>query len=171
MTKLVTLMVGCPASGKSTYARKEAEALEADGFTTAVISRDFYRKQLVGDTNNSTLYFSHEKQVFKNFVKDINDCLETGIDFIFIDATHISKASRAKILRELRPDPSTALEVVVLDPPLDECLRRNGERTGFELVPDSAIRKMYHELVYPTLEELSQFEFKGKIFITVRNGK
>ena len=170
MTHKVILMVGCPASGKSSYAKKEAEILEADGFTTAVISRDYYRKKLIGDTNNSTLYFSHEKEVFRQFVEDINNCLEASIDYIFIDATHISPASRAKVLKCLRPDSSTELEVVVLNPSLDECLRRNAKRTGFELVPDGAIKKMYQDFTFPTISELEQFEFKNKITIVIRNG-
>ena len=170
MTRKVILMVGIPGSGKSTYVKREADALKADGNTVATISRDYYRKKLVGDTNNSTLYFSHEKEVFKQFVEDINNCLEVGIDYIFIDATHISKASRAKILRSLRPDPLTELEVVVLNPSVDECLRRNSLRTGFELVPPAAIRKMYKDMEFPTPEELAQFDFKGKITIIIRSG-
>ena len=59
---------------------------------------------------------------------------------------------------------------MVLNPSLEECLKRNSKRTGFELVPDSAIRKMYHELTFPTQEELSQFDFKGKITVIVRSG-
>ena len=49
MTIEVKVMVGIPGSGKSTWAHKEAELLEMDGFHTAIISRDEIRKSFVGD--------------------------------------------------------------------------------------------------------------------------
>ena len=172
MTKKVILMCGLPGSGKSTYIKQKVMELEEDGFTVASISRDYHRKQLVGDTNDPSVYFSREKQVFQNFINDINECLATGIDYIFVDATHINAASRAKILRQLRPDPSTALDIMVIDAPVWVCKTRNRKRIGFARVPDSAIDNMYRNFQMPSFEEFeyNNYGFGGGIKITIRSG-
>ena len=168
MTKKLIIMIGVPSSGKSTAIKGRIKELEACGYTTASISRDYHRKALVGD--GKAPYFSREKEVFRNFVADINECLASGIDYVFVDATHVTPTSRAKILSKLRPDASTQLEAWVLYPSLDECLRRNSKRTGFDKVPEGAIRKMYQDFVFPTIPELEKFDFKGKITITIGSG-
>ena len=94
MTKEVKIMVGIPGSGKSTFAKQEAQFLEMDGFHVAIISRNEVRKSFVGDGE----YFSRENEVFEEFIRQINECLELGIDYVFVDATHISQQSRAKLL-------------------------------------------------------------------------
>lgn len=158
MTIEVKVMVGIPGSGKSTWANKEAELLEMDGFHTAIISRDVIRESFIGDKD----YFSRENEVFEEFVRQINECLEIGIDYIFVDATHISQGSRAKLLGRLRPDGKTGLSFEVCDCGIDTCIARNNLRKGFSKVPDSAIRKMARGFRPPTPAafELYKYGFK-----------
>lgn len=166
MTKELKVMVGIPGCGKSTWANKEMMLLEADGFITAVISRDDVRKSFIGEINpNSKAYFSHEKEVFDKFINEINDAMEIGIDYIFVDATHISPASRAKLLGRIKPDPSTQLVFEVMDCSIDTCLKRNANRTGFSRVPDAAIRNMANGYKNPTQEEFSKYKYGFKSVI------
>lgn len=156
------VMVGIPGSGKSTWADNEMRFLELDGFTTAIISRDCVRQSLIGDNPSAGAYFNRERKVFEEFVRQINEAMEIGINYVFVDATHISPASRAKILGRLRPDPSTNLVFEVIDCSLETCLARNSERTGFAKVPDSAILKMKRGFKEPTMAEFVNYKYGFK---------
>lgn len=160
MTQELRIMVGIPGCGKSTWANKEVNYLEADGIHAVIISRDAVRHSFVGDANpNSGAYFNREKEVFNAFITEINEALEAGIDHVFVDATHISQQSRAKLLGRLRPDPSTDLVFEVMECSLETCLARNATRTGFARVPDSAIRNMAKGYKPPTLDEFQNYKY------------
>ena len=81
------IMCGVPGSGKSTWLKDKKDVL--------VISRDAIRFQLVKENEE---YFSKEKQVFKTFIKTIQDALDSNTTphAIYIDATHITKKSRVR---------------------------------------------------------------------------
>lgn len=165
MTYELKIMVGVPGSGKSTWAAKEAQFLENDGFTTAIISRDAVRKEFVGENaQEAGAYFNREREVFEQFIREINEAMEVGINYIFVDATHISPASRAKLLSRLLPDPSTKLVFEVIDCSLETCMARNANRTGFARVPDSAINRMYSQFSAPTEKEFGfKYGFKDVV--------
>ena len=92
--KTVFLICGIPASGKSTWARAHMTP------TTEWISRDKVRFSIVREDEE---YFSHEDEVFDTFIAYINQTLENPeVDTIFIDATHISKGARRKVLSRMR---------------------------------------------------------------------
>ena len=135
MTTELKVMVG---SGKSTFIKQEVARIEEEHRTTCVISRDFVRQSLLTDRDN---YFDKETEVFNEFVRQINEAMELGIDVVFADATHISPNSRAKLLGRLIADPHTKLTFEVIDVPTEVALKRNAQRTGFARVPDSAIKK------------------------------
>lgn len=125
MTTELKVMVGVPGSGKSTWIEQEVARLEDDHRTTCVVSRDFVRKSLLNDHDG---YFDKETEVFNEFVRQINEAMELGIDVVFADATHISPASRAKLLGRLAADPHTKLTFEVIDVPLDVAIKRNAQR-------------------------------------------
>ena len=164
MTQELKVMVGIPGCGKSTWANREVQFLEEEMATTVIISRDEVRKSFVGEANpnNSNSYFGREDEVFEEFVRQINEAMEIGIDYVFVDATHISRASRAKLLSRLRPDPNTVLIFEVMDCGIDTCLARNATRTGFARVPDSAIRNMKKNYKAPTPQEFSNYLYGFK---------
>jgi tRNA uridine 5-carbamoylmethylation protein Kti12 len=158
MAELI-LMVGIPGSGKSYWASRDSGCKDWDNFITAHISRDVIRLLMIGDSED---YFSKEKAVFREFAKEINDALEGDADYIYVDATHVTKASRAKLLNSLRPASLVDLTVQVMDCDLETCLRRNATRSGFARVPDSAIKRMYAMYEAPTEKELARYKDKFK---------
>lgn len=162
MTKRIFLLCGIPGSGKSYWAEEMAVSLGSDAI---IISRDKIRFSLLKNDDN---YFSKENAVFAQFVKKINDCIANQIPYIFIDATHISIASRAKILKRLQIPAGTELSVEVFNTSLQTCLKRNNKRTGRALVPESAIKSMSHSFSEPTIKELSNYPF-SKIQIFYHN--
>lgn len=150
MTQELRVMVGIPASGKSTWAEAEARRLEEEHKTVAIISRDAVRFSMLKDGED---YFAHEDEVFEEFIRQVNECMELGIDVVFVDATHISPGSRFKLLSRLVPDPNTHLVFDVMNTPVAECLNRNMNRKGKARVPNSAIRNMVRGFRAPTISE------------------
>ena len=150
MTQELRVMVGIPASGKSTFIKTEVARLEEERKTVAVISRDAVRFSVLKDGEE---YFAHEDEVFQEFIRQINECMELGIEVVFADATHISPGSRFKLLSKLVPDPHTHLVFEVMDVNVAECLNRNLKREGRERVPNTAIRNMAKGFKKPTLSE------------------
>jgi predicted kinase len=156
--KTVFLLCGIPASGKSTWARAHMTP------TTEWISRDKVRFSIVREDEE---YFSHEDEVFDTFIAYINQTLENPeVDTIFIDATHISKGARRKVLSRIRKQNITELNCVWFDVSLDTCLARNHLRVGRERVPETAIENMYKSKTYPSKIE----EGFNTIFIVDENG-
>lgn len=102
--------------------------------------------------------FSKEKEVFSKFVEKINNSLNKN-DCTIIDATHISKASRAKILRRVENPDNVRLLVLYLTTPIDVCMRQNDLRTGRERVPHEVIEKMAKQFEDPTEKEFAGFGF------------
>ena len=139
--KLIKLLVGCPASGKTSYAHKVEEACKVLGnLTYRHISRDAIRFSLVKENED---YFSKEKEVFETFVSEVQKAIDDEINVIVIDATHISENSRKKILNCLKHTSNYELEAVVFDVPLEICIKRNENRSGRAFVPCSVIRRMH----------------------------
>lgn len=156
MTYDVHLMVGIPASGKTTFVKQEIERLEADGVTCAHISRDIVRFSMLEDNDE---YFDKENEVFNEFVRQVNESIALGIENVFIDATHINPASRRKVLSKIVHDKSTRLIVDVFDAPLYEAANRNFLRKGRERVPYDALKNMYYNFSYPAMEEFARMNF------------
>lgn len=140
--KILTLMCGIPGSGKSTYLRENAPA-------AAVVSRDAIRFSMVSPEEE---YFSKETEVFKEFVRQINESIKKN-PVTYVDATHINKKSRAKVLRAVDLSLVDEVHAIVASVPLEICLIRNAKREGREKVPEAHIMSMYRSFTMPTEEE------------------
>lgn len=147
--KRVLLLVGIPGSGKSTWAQRSLEVNEDNVSSASIVSRDKIRFSLINKANG---YFSKEKQVFNLFIKEIQKHLDNGVDEIYVDATHISEASRMKVIKNLRLPVGYAVIPVVFTTSLEECLERNAKRTGLAKVPEHAIKNMFMNCTDPALD-------------------
>jgi len=146
-----------PGSGKSTEARRMMGAFSDKGFSVECVSRDELRFQMISENNG---YFSKEKEVFRKFVEKTNKSIKQN-DITIIDATHISKASREKILSRIDNRGDVRLLVLYLTTPLDICMRQNDLRSGRERVPHEAIEKMAEGFEEPTVEEFNKYHFES----------
>lgn len=143
MNKLHIVM-GIPGSGKSTWIQNHLDE------HTVWVSRDDVRFSMVAEDEE---YFSKEKQVFKEFVRRINNALENGYN-VFADATHLNKASRNKLLTAINSELEIEVDVVWIKTPFETCVTQNNNRKGTRsFVPISAIRRMSYQIEAPEFEE------------------
>ena len=148
--KKVYLMCGPAGGGKSTWVREHAKP-----GVSAHISRDRIRFKMVKEDE---YYFSREDEVYMEFVQQICRALsyETKwVDEIYVDATHLTKKSREKLVGELDSFcPNYDLIAVIIKPELEQCLTQNAQRSGREFVPETVIRNMYKSFQHPLNDAL-----------------
>ena len=141
-------MCGIPGVGKSTWLKNNKNFF-TDIDSIDVISRDKIRFALLDEGED---YFSKEDDVWKNYVKEAKRSLKENYITI-LDATHLSIASRKKILKALGNLSNIDVYAIVCVANLETALKRNREREGLAFVPPSVIRRMYFQFVKPTKEE------------------
>ena len=148
--KKLYLMCGPAGSGKTTWVREHATP-----GVSAHISRDRIRFSMVKEDE---YYFSRAKEVYMEFVRQICRALsyETKwVDEVYVDATHLTKKSREKLVRELDSFcPNYDLIAVVIKPELEQCLAQNAQREGREFVPETVICNMYKSFQHPLNDDL-----------------
>lgn len=132
------IMCGAPGSGKSYFVEHN---LALDGI---VVSRDKVRFSMISDGDE---YFSKEKAVFKEFVRQIQEGLDNG-KVVYADATHLNGVSRLKLLNSLNLEYTDVIPIF-FKVSLETCLARNAKREGRAKVPESALMNMYHSMTDP----------------------
>ena len=148
--KCLWLMVGAPASGKSTWLKKTVPFMH----NTRIISRDEIRFALVAEDEP---YFSREDEVYECFINEIRQAL-LECDHVFVDATHISEGSRKKTLIRLKPFINQCqVFPVVFNTTEETCLLRNSYREGRRQVPDSAIKNMKKSMTDPVYDKFFKY--------------
>lgn len=139
---ILYVICGTPGSGKSTFLKEIANDNER------IISRDEIRFSLLKPGED---YFSHEKQVYTNFLNAIASNIKNGIN-VYADATHLNEKSRFKLLHGLhnkgcRP---TEINAIYFNVPVNTCLERNEYRKETKAyVPREEVMKMYGAYVFP----------------------
>ena len=148
MSKCIKMLCGVPASGKTTYIKEKLTRGE-------IISRDEIRFSF---PISKETYFSYEKEVFNLFINKINEALNKN-SIVIIDATHISKKSRDKVLSRIEKRNEIDLEVIAIKTSLSNCLERNSKREGLAKVPNKAIEDMYYNFENPYVEDFIKHNF------------
>lgn len=145
----LVMLCGIPCSGKSTYVNKlrDYEYWE----NSVVLSTDNYieeQAKRLGMTYNEVFQDCIDeatRQLEMSFVR----AKEEGKRIIW-DQTNLSIKTRKKKLTKV---PSIYKRTVVwFQVDLEEALKRNGTREG-KFIPESILKRMYHQFEVPTLEE------------------
>ena len=146
--KKLFLMCGPAGSGKTTWVREHATP-----GASAHISRDRIRFNMVKEDE---YYFSREDEVYMEFVRQIMKALSCEwVDEVYVDATHLTKNSREKLIKEVDNCciPYDLIAIVV-KPILEKCLFQNALRVGRERVPEKVIINMYTSYQSPLQDDL-----------------
>ena len=146
----VTITLGLPASGKTTWAKKEVELAKLCNEIPIVrVNNDDIRDELNGgpmDHSNWTPEF--EKKVRKVRFERITEALKSGCDVI-VDNTHLSYKTLNSLKTWLKQNfPNVIIEEKDFrDVPLQECLDRDKARIarGERGVGSEVIMKMASE--------------------------
>lgn len=134
---LLLVLVGLPASGKSTWL--------ADNRIPA-ISTDALRGLLADDITDQTI----NRYVFLHVRALLRTRLGLKRPVTAIDATSVTREGRSVYIRIGRHF-GARVEAVYFDTPVEECLRRNRERE--RMVDEAAIHKMAAQLEPPSITE------------------
>jgi|AGTN01.1.fsa_nt_gi Predicted kinase len=131
--KKLILLIGIPASGKTTLAQK----IIAKGF--AYINADKIREELYGNAAEQ----GDKEEVFALFFKRLEEMMSEGGNII-IDNTNLNPKQRKPILDRAVAFGYSDVQLWLLDMPLELCLERNRSRE--RIVPEDIVANMYNEL-------------------------
>lgn len=145
------VLCGLPGCGKTSWTRNKMK--ENTGSTDPkweYVSRDEVRFSMVKEEDD---YFSKEKQVFNEFVRQLVAKLDdTYVTNVIADATHLTEVSRSKLIdsiNRVRGNKPLHITMVYFDVPVEVCRFRNEKRTGRARVPESAINRMAATFEFP----------------------
>lgn len=129
------MLVGLPASGKSTYAKK----LKDKGYN--IHSSDAIREELTGDANSQDI----NGKIFSILHKRIKKDLENSISCVY-DATNMSMKRRISFLKEIKKY-NCHNKCLLFVTPVEVCKERNQSRD--RKVPDHVFDKMLKQFQCP----------------------
>jgi len=133
----IVVLVGLPASGKSTY-------LTSIG--APALASDTIRGLLADDETDQSLH----DRVFQTLRYLLRQRLALGRPVTYIDATSLTPQERAPYIG-IGKSFGCEVDALFFDVPLEVCLERN--RLRARVVPEEALAKMAARLVPPSLEE------------------
>ncbi|WP_028583281.1 bifunctional nucleoside/nucleotide kinase/histidine phosphatase family protein [Desulfogranum mediterraneum] len=165
--KLVIVMVGLPARGKSTMGRKLSRTLELDGVKTSIFNNGDLRRKMSSENTSSSTFFSPDNAegvAFRERVSSLNlekarDFLEQGGAVAILDASNVTRSRREKIRTTFPETPHLFIECLNAD---DEALEANLERkvelnefshlSKEEALASFLRRIAYYESIYEPLD-------------------
>ena len=131
MNKII-MLIGAPASGKSTAAEKLAVKYDA-----VIISTDRLRAEVNGAEHIQGRWFKIEALLYVRIVEALKNKKN-----IILDATHYRKEYRAKIIKEFSR--YSEISAYFFNYPFSVIYKRNKERA--RVVPFNVLTAMYKEL-------------------------
>ncbi|MGD1714864.1 AAA family ATPase [Dapis sp. BLCC M172] len=134
MTRLI-ILIGLPASGKSTLAKKILTRYPQ----CQLVSTDAIRAQLFGDEAIQGPWLQVWQQVQQQFHEAVS---QTSL--AIYDATNAQRGGRKEVINLARETGFSHITGIWLDKSLELCLQRNKQRK--RQVPEEVIIKMYRQL-------------------------
>lgn len=150
MNKNICIMVGLPQSGKSTYVANKIKELNYNKCVS--LNADNIRAECFGNTSIQ----NDANRIFSIFFKRYFEALiDPNIEYIFLDNTSISSFFRKRYIN-LAISACNAYKInyeinlVIINPDLDLCLKRNEENLRGRYIPEDVIKRMFAQFEFPT---------------------
>jgi len=140
---IMVMMIGLPASGKSTEAEKICKLYP--GMHYQIHSSDALRSELYGDESKQ----GDNDALFKELHRRIFSDLNSGKNVIY-DATNLNKKRRIQFVKEAWKT-GAICRAVLCALPFEMCLERNAKRE--RVVPVDAMERMYRSFQPPHVDE------------------
>lgn len=140
------MLVGCPGSGKSTWAQKFSEKKLLKGESVYIVSSDEIREELWGDERIQR----EPTKVFELAHQRIIEAMGAGYDYVIFDATNIKRKNRIAIMSKIKKF-NDECRCVVFAEPYEELCRRNKMRSRH--VPEEVIWRMITQFEMPLYSE------------------
>ncbi len=153
MRKLYVAMVGLPARGKSTLARRICENLRDEGTKAAIFNNGDVRRELAGEESTLPEFYSggnaHGREMRENIafqnMKRAQAFLAQGGDVAILDATNASRARRKVIMQTLTDHPVLFIDCVNEDPLLqNNFIRAKCQLPEFQAMPEQEALKSFN---------------------------
>lgn len=138
MVPVLYILIGLPASGKSTWAENHKHLVH--------ISSDKIREELWGDAEDQ----QHPEKVFEKMFKDTVSALRAGFDVCY-DATNLVAKRRINLIKEIEKIVDAWIMGVVFATPFEVCIERDKARPRH--VGYGVLKRMYKSFQMPMLEE------------------
>lgn len=166
--KSVIAMVGLPARGKSTMARKIARTFELDDVKVQVFNNGELRRRLSDGNTSSAEFFSPQnqqgvelrEQYARQNLKRARAFLEADGQVAIIDASNVTRDRRGMISRTFPDIPVLFIECVNLDEEVHEAnlerklsLKEFGHLSTEEALDSFLKRIAHYEAIYQPLQE------------------
>lgn len=143
---MFVMLVGCPGSGKSTWAQKFSERKLKRGESVCIISSDAIRFELWGDERIQR----EPTKVFELAHQRIIEAMGAGYDYVIFDATNIQRRHRVALMDKIKKF-NDEYRCVVFAEPYEELCRRNRQRA--RSVPEEVIWRMITQFDIPLHSE------------------
>ena len=146
MKKILIMMCGIPASGKSTIAYNLAKCLEEQ--KSIIVSMDNIREEWFGTRKCQ----DSGDEVYAQSVEDTLWAFE-NFNIVIYDATNRTKKARKQLVKAIQKYYDCLVYCVYMATPLDIAIERNANRDESIQVPPATIQRMYDSLQHPTEKE------------------
>ena len=166
--KLYVAMVGLPASGKSTLARRIRDDLKEEGIKCAIFNNGELRRRIAGPASTESSWYGPDnaegreirEKIAKKNMQEARSWLNNGGDIAILDATNGSRRRRRLLEETLQDHDILFVECVNEDPLLKEaCIRKKAELPEYasyteeEAVKSFTARIEYYESIYEHVGE------------------